>query len=592
MMKVPTSNKRREKRKKKQEEAQKLEKIGLTFQAHRKRLESVEISAEMVYAVKTRLREHFGPDEVQCIVAPYEADPQMAYLSRSNYVDVLISEDSDLLLFGAHRVLFKLNNSWEGDLIDGRDVLKSEFLKGGGYTRNKFLEMCILSGCDYLPSPKGIGLKTANTLCQKKLNMDDIFTQLDKKISKEYIETFSKAFLVFKYASVFCPYRNEVVYLNKFPLNLKPIFRKRNLFSNEEENKFFKTKTIIEEESSNIDDKKYFEKILKKSPNLDFLGVRLSGDKARALANCQIDPRTKKEFLKTYLGRMNFTKRISEPKKQQSPTIKTMFLSFQTDKNKSIQAKPHRSMDKNMINKKLKEIEKNPFLNSLKSFQMSEQEFDYFSLLESNSIEGEIAGSKKNENTDLFESIDLEKVKVIEKRKIISEEEGICSDTKNTLIQIFSKKEKKESSQDLDNMETQNLFSIPVFTDRYEREKSRIKKYISKNVDTDNIWLILKEKRSKGKTFDEFLDDLYPGCVTKEDLPKTESFHFEKICKQDKKKIVSESENSSIYLENTPMSYSQYIKKNDEKELEYLKFEECSKKSSHMDVTELQKYSQ
>lgn len=46
---------------------------------------------------------------VDFIVAPYEADAQLAYLSRSNFADVIITEDSDLLVFGAQTVLYKFN---------------------------------------------------------------------------------------------------------------------------------------------------------------------------------------------------------------------------------------------------------------------------------------------------------------------------------------------------------------------------------------------------------------------------------------------------------------------------------------------------
>jgi exonuclease-1 len=43
-------------------------------------------------------------DGVECIVAPYEADAQLAYLSLINYVDAVISEDSDLLAYGCSTV--------------------------------------------------------------------------------------------------------------------------------------------------------------------------------------------------------------------------------------------------------------------------------------------------------------------------------------------------------------------------------------------------------------------------------------------------------------------------------------------------------
>ena len=45
------------------------------------------------------------------MVAPYEADAQLAYLSISKIVDVVITEDSDLLAFGAPRILYKVDYS-------------------------------------------------------------------------------------------------------------------------------------------------------------------------------------------------------------------------------------------------------------------------------------------------------------------------------------------------------------------------------------------------------------------------------------------------------------------------------------------------
>ena len=41
---------------------------------------------------------------VDCIVAPYEADAQLAFLNKSGIAQVVITEDSDLLLFGCDRV--------------------------------------------------------------------------------------------------------------------------------------------------------------------------------------------------------------------------------------------------------------------------------------------------------------------------------------------------------------------------------------------------------------------------------------------------------------------------------------------------------
>jgi hypothetical protein len=41
---------------------------------------------------------------VQYVVAPYEADAQMAYLAIHGHVDVIITEDSDLIAYGCPQV--------------------------------------------------------------------------------------------------------------------------------------------------------------------------------------------------------------------------------------------------------------------------------------------------------------------------------------------------------------------------------------------------------------------------------------------------------------------------------------------------------
>lgn len=42
---------------------------------------------------------------VDCLVAPYEADAQLAYLNKAGIVQAIITEDSDLLAFGCKKVL-------------------------------------------------------------------------------------------------------------------------------------------------------------------------------------------------------------------------------------------------------------------------------------------------------------------------------------------------------------------------------------------------------------------------------------------------------------------------------------------------------
>jgi len=42
---------------------------------------------------------------IDFVVAPYEADAQLAYLEKIGLIQAIITEDSDLLVFGCKRVI-------------------------------------------------------------------------------------------------------------------------------------------------------------------------------------------------------------------------------------------------------------------------------------------------------------------------------------------------------------------------------------------------------------------------------------------------------------------------------------------------------
>lgn len=42
--------------------------------------------------------------KIDYIIAPYEADAQLAYLSKSGIADLVLTEDSDLIVFGCSKV--------------------------------------------------------------------------------------------------------------------------------------------------------------------------------------------------------------------------------------------------------------------------------------------------------------------------------------------------------------------------------------------------------------------------------------------------------------------------------------------------------
>lgn len=79
---------------------------------------------------------------VTFIVAPYEADAQMAYLAKRGLVDIVITEDSDLLVYGCPQVVFKLARTGECDHIKLEDMPLNRNPSFAGFSHENFIEVC------------------------------------------------------------------------------------------------------------------------------------------------------------------------------------------------------------------------------------------------------------------------------------------------------------------------------------------------------------------------------------------------------------------------------------------------------------------
>ena len=66
-----------------------------------------EVTAEMRHAFIHALRAR----RVEFIVAPYEADSQLAFLVTSGQCEAAVTEDSDLLAYHCPRTLYKLQET-------------------------------------------------------------------------------------------------------------------------------------------------------------------------------------------------------------------------------------------------------------------------------------------------------------------------------------------------------------------------------------------------------------------------------------------------------------------------------------------------
>lgn len=178
---------------------------GKTSQAYIEFQKAVDVTPEMARQLIDELKK----SGVQYVVAPYEADAQMVYLERHGIVDGIISEDSDLLVFGAKCLLTKLDQYGNCIEINKADFCACKEITLTGWSDVEFRQMAILSGCDYLASINNMGLKTAYRMVRKHKTIEKVIRmlQFDGKfhVPQGYLEAFRQAELTFLHQRVFCP---------------------------------------------------------------------------------------------------------------------------------------------------------------------------------------------------------------------------------------------------------------------------------------------------------------------------------------------------------------------------------------------------
>jgi flap endonuclease-1 len=119
---------------------------------------------------------------VDYIVAGGEADAQLGYLAKKDYINAVASEDLDLLVFGADYLIRGLNaTSTVVSVIDRKKLLNDLHINAA-----QFLDLCILLGCDYTATIPGVGYKTALRLIRTHGNIESIIRNSELEIPAEF----------------------------------------------------------------------------------------------------------------------------------------------------------------------------------------------------------------------------------------------------------------------------------------------------------------------------------------------------------------------------------------------------------------------
>jgi flap endonuclease-1 len=118
---------------------------------------------------------------VPFIVAPCEAEAQCAELAKKGKVYATATEDMDALTFRTPKLLRKLTFSQGKDKQPIVEIDMESVLRGLQLSYEQFVDLCILCGCDYCNTIKGIGPKTALRLVRSHGSLEQVINQLRRE---------------------------------------------------------------------------------------------------------------------------------------------------------------------------------------------------------------------------------------------------------------------------------------------------------------------------------------------------------------------------------------------------------------------------
>lgn len=117
---------------------------------------------------------------VPVVMAPCEAEAQASALAESGAVYAVGTEDMDALTFRTPVLVRKMTfANASKSMVQTMNYQKA--LEGLDVTKDQFVDLCIMLGCDYCDSIKGVGPKTALKLIREHKNIETILKNIDRK---------------------------------------------------------------------------------------------------------------------------------------------------------------------------------------------------------------------------------------------------------------------------------------------------------------------------------------------------------------------------------------------------------------------------
>lgn len=230
---------------------------------------------------------------VSYMISPYESDAQLAFLSKNNIVDLVITEDSDSIPYGCQTVMFKMDREGYGDLFEQNKLHTNQTLSFANWTDDQFKLFCCLSGCDYMPGLRNFGLKTAYKVVHKYKTLSKVLEHLSFSNSITVYDgclgtRLEQALLTLKHQTVFNPFTGCTEPLSPLPLTFSYLDSSHSNYTNSAHTSSA-TDSVRSTTSRNALTTNTAQS------DLAFLGPLLDPTTALQLAKGKIDPQTIKQ---------------------------------------------------------------------------------------------------------------------------------------------------------------------------------------------------------------------------------------------------------------------------------------------------------
>ena len=147
-----------------------------------------------------------------------EAEGIASELCRIGYVDYVVTEDMDALVYNCPRMI---RNNLD-KTIKTKDIISiidlEEILKSLDLTQEKFVELCVLCGCDYCDNIPRVGYVKSLKIIREYENIE-LFIEDNKtyKIPDNYLEKYKKSIEIFN------------MYKNKYNDNIPKVKKNTNI---------------------------------------------------------------------------------------------------------------------------------------------------------------------------------------------------------------------------------------------------------------------------------------------------------------------------------------------------------------------------